>query len=48
MKLFLVFFKNINTSIKGLKIGLPKEFFEKDLPKHVSPRQMRQLKHLKI
>ena len=29
------FLKNINTSIKGLKIGLPKEFFERDLPKHV-------------
>ena len=29
------FLKDINTSIKGLKIGLPKEFFERDLPKHV-------------
>tara|TARA_Y100001970_G_scaffold51038_1_gene64624 strand:+ start:354 stop:1811 length:1458 start_codon:yes stop_codon:yes gene_type:complete len=29
------FLQNIDSSIKGIKIGLPKEFFERDLPKHV-------------
>jgi len=29
------FTENIDSSIKGMKIGLPKEFYERDLPKHV-------------
>ena len=29
------FLENIDSPIKGMKIGLPKEFFEKDLPNHV-------------
>ena len=29
------FTENIDSSIKGMKIGLPKEFFERDLPNHV-------------
>jgi len=29
------FTENIDSPIKGMKIGLPKEFFERDLPKHV-------------
>ena len=29
------FLENIDSPIKGMKIGLPKEFFERDLPNHV-------------
>ena len=29
------FTENIDSTIKGMKIGLPKEFFERDLPNHV-------------
>ena len=29
------FLENIDSAIKGMKIGLPKEFFERDLPNHV-------------
>lgn len=30
------YLKNINPDVKGLKIGLPKEYFHKDLPKEIN------------